>query len=155
MLFRYVALSPSNYNYCSCFPHVVNVAVQAIVKELKDDPYRPLIEFTTTSQEEQIQLQAYVDALADDPVGQACELVNACRASGQRRADLLFYIQEGNKDYSWGVNAQGEIIQLPVMQLLRDCPTRWSSTYMMGNRLVVIYPVSSHVKTIKMMLILK
>ncbi|KAJ7633847.1 hypothetical protein DFH06DRAFT_1004046, partial [Mycena polygramma] len=73
----------------------------------------------------------YADAVASDPVGRGRQIVAACRASGQRRAELKLVIKQGNEKKLWG---------LRVLQLLRDCETRWSSTYLMSDRLTELYP---------------
>lgn len=35
---------------------------------------------------------------------------------------------------------------MPVLQLLRDCETRWSSTYLMIDRILVLWPVSCRIR---------
>ncbi|KAJ7696975.1 hypothetical protein B0H17DRAFT_1266691, partial [Mycena rosella] len=63
------------------------------------------------------------------------QAVAACRASGQRRDDVRQIIVDGNAKYLW----QPDGI-MRVVQLLRDCETRWSSTYLMSDRLIELYP---------------
>ncbi|KAJ7235800.1 hypothetical protein C8J57DRAFT_1088647, partial [Mycena rebaudengoi] len=77
-------------------------------------------------------LRLYADALAKDPVGNTRHIVAACRGSGQRRADVRQIIEDGNKTALWK--------PIPVVQLLRDCETRWSSTFLMSDRLTELYP---------------
>lgn len=127
----------------SCFPHVVNIAVQAVLDDLKKRPRAPLedLDVTTSSPDEHNQLKRYVEALEADPVGRARNLVGACRSSGQRRDELIWYINDGNAAESWGRDKQGEPYIIPPRELLRDCPTRWSSTYNMGDRVATNYPV--------------
>ncbi|KAF8999977.1 hypothetical protein BDQ17DRAFT_1176091, partial [Cyathus striatus] len=62
-------------------------------------------------------------------------LVSVCRASGQRRKQFEDIIIEGNKKGFWN-----EKLSLPVLQLLRDCETRWSSTHQMIHRVLQLYP---------------
>jgi hypothetical protein len=50
-------------------------------------------------------------------------------------------IIEGNEK-GWWTDPLGNPIQLPVMQLLQDCETQWSSTYLMIDRFLKLYPVS-------------
>jgi hypothetical protein len=72
-------------------------------------------------------------ALSLDPV-QACrDLVNACRASGQRREDFRATIVQGNKEDAFNGGP------LPCLQLLRDVATRWSSTFFMIDRVLELY----------------
>ncbi|KAI0729761.1 hypothetical protein BC629DRAFT_1261519, partial [Irpex lacteus] len=84
----------------------------------------------------------YAEALAADPVGRIRALVAACRASGQRRDDLQAVIKNGNEAKQWERIRPGG---MPALQLLRDCPTRWSSTYNMIDRVLVLYPVRHRV----------
>jgi hypothetical protein len=39
--------------------------------------------------------------------------------------------------------------KLPVLRLLRDCPTRWSSTFKMIDRVLMLYPVSSFTSLVR------
>lgn len=84
---------------------------------------------------------AWAKALAEDPVARCRKLVANCRASGQRREDFTATIIDGN---TGGVfrNAGGDIIVLPCLQLLRDVDTRWSSIYLMIQRVLDMKPVS-------------
>ena len=71
------------WSFVRCFPHVVNLAVQAILNELKKNPYTPIL--TASSDPVQgAQLQAYADVMVSDPVRKCRNIVAACRASGQR-----------------------------------------------------------------------
>ena len=79
---------------------------------------------------------AYANALESDVVGKARSLVSACRASGQRREDFQSTITEGNSSKSF-LNGK----QLWNVQLLRDMDVRWSSTYLMIDRVLELYPV--------------
>jgi len=53
-------------------------------------------------------------------------------------------IEDGNKSGKWKGKLPGNAETLPVVQLLRDCETRWSSTYLMIERLLLLYPVGDH-----------
>lgn len=99
---------------------------------MKENPYHPVVECGADIPAE--ELVSYAEALTSDPVGQTRKIVGVCRASGGRRKDLTSTIEEGNKSKSWG-----EVIR--VVQLLRDCETRWSSTYNMVDRTMELYPV--------------
>ena len=79
---------------------------------------------------------AYAIALDSDVVGKVRSLVSACRASGQRREDLRSTIMEGNSSKSF---PDGK--ELRNVQLLRDMDVRWSSTYLMIDRVIELYPV--------------
>ena len=77
----------------------------------------------------------YAPALRNDPVKLARQLVTACRASGGRRAELREVIKEGNHIHAFGDKP------LPELQLLCDVDTRWSSTFLMINRVLTLHPV--------------
>ncbi|KAI0069744.1 hypothetical protein K474DRAFT_1609945, partial [Panus rudis PR-1116 ss-1] len=96
--------------------------------------------------------QGYRGALARDPVGLVRRVVADLRSSGQRRAALRNIIKAGNESKSWPrtpfdafdstddddpLKSGGT---LPEVQLLRDCETRWSSTYLMIVRLMTLFP---------------
>jgi hypothetical protein len=58
-------------------------------------------------------------------------------------------IRDGNKMKSWpkdmedfgDPDAAKEGGKLPEVQLLQDCETRWSSTFLMITRVLTLYPV--------------
>lgn len=39
------------------------------------------------------------------------------------------------------MDSKGNTFLLPVLQLLRDCETRWSSTFLMLDRVLTLVPV--------------
>jgi hypothetical protein len=80
------------------------------------------------------------DILDEDIVGQIRSLVNECRASDQHREALMQHIVDGNADGSFE-DASGVPFSIPAVQLLRDVSTRWSSTYLMIERALDLYPV--------------
>jgi hypothetical protein len=74
--------------------------------------------------------------LADDVVAAARHLVVAIRASGQRREDFAMVIAEGNKAGIFGLEGLREVVLLKVMDV------RWSSTFLMIDRVLELCPVS-------------
>jgi hypothetical protein len=90
-------------NRCRCFPHVINIAAQTVVKELEENPSMVVSSASSPSSSlEQIQyLTQYEDALRADPVGKTRSTVGVLRSSGQRRAELKDIIIDGNKDKCW------------------------------------------------------
>lgn len=87
-----------------------------------------------------VTAKEYCAALAADVIGTARKLVAACRVSGQRREDFELTICEGNEAGSW-TDSEGNPFSLPVLQLLRDCETRWSSTFLLLDRVLMLLPV--------------
>ena len=69
-------------------------------------------------------------------VAAALNLVTSIRASGQRREDFAIVIAEGNKAGIFGPEWLREVV------LLKDMDVRWSSTFLMIDRVLELYPVS-------------
>ncbi|RPD74060.1 hypothetical protein L226DRAFT_583602 [Lentinus tigrinus ALCF2SS1-7] len=81
------------------------------------------------------------ESSGSDPVGKVRDLVAYCRQSDRRRIEFRTTIEDGNKAQLWK-DEVGNLIQLPLLQLLRDCETRWSSTFLMIKRALHLYPIS-------------
>ncbi|KAI0639810.1 hypothetical protein C8Q77DRAFT_1214245 [Trametes polyzona] len=148
-------------NRIRCFPHVVNIAVQhglralgcsskkpdtdsAIAPLCAGDPVDPILNDDQTS----LMLDAhfndalqndpeYAAALSENPVKAARTLIMKARQSGQRREEFDNLL---NKCLDDGTFIAGEE-PAPGTQLLRDVDTRWSSTFLMLDRLLTLYPV--------------
>ncbi|KAJ2926565.1 hypothetical protein H1R20_g10525, partial [Candolleomyces eurysporus] len=130
-------------NRIRCFPHIINLAVKAglgLLTQLGlfdedltfDDAFATLAQNPT-----------YMGLLQSDVVKLARQLVNFIRDSGQRREDFEAVIQSGNENNSWGDDKDGKPIQLRVVGLLRDVDTRWSSTFLMIDRVLELRAVSA------------
>ena len=65
--------------------------MQTILKELKDNPYDPVIESSTTPSADLVE---YAEALRMKPVSNARSIVAICRKSGSRRTELRNTIVE-------------------------------------------------------------
>ncbi|KAF8149540.1 hypothetical protein B0H34DRAFT_667783 [Crassisporium funariophilum] len=119
-------------NRVRCFPHIINISAQTIAQELKDAPHMvtATLSMADDGREER---ELYQAALEANPIGKARAIVAAMRASGQRREDLREVIDQGNKDGCWA-----EVI--PLVQLLRDVETRWSSLLAMIKCVIELYP---------------
>ncbi|KAH9925069.1 hypothetical protein B0H21DRAFT_700969, partial [Amylocystis lapponica] len=109
-----------------CFPHVVNRGVQTGLDQLTCVADARV----STSQ----PASGTTDDDDDNPVKSARSLVTACRASGQRREDFKSTIETGNKENTFGNK------KLPDAVLLRDVDTRWSSTFLMIDRVLEMNP---------------
>lgn len=128
--------------------------MQAILAAMKEEPSFPLTLLKPEDIQEKMtkrerELQAYAAALKRDLLAVIRSIVAACRASGQRRQELQSIIQQGNasgtfNEHMFWRDKEGELLKLiPELQLLRDCETRWSSIFLMIERLLILYPVSS------------
>ena len=127
----------------SCFPHVVNIAVKAGLKHLTALPhFDPDINHTDPTIPISQALRdnvEYWEALKDDVVASARRLVMACRASGQHREDFESTIEVRNENGGWG----DPPLLLRIVGLLKDVDTRWSSTFLMIDRVLELYLVSN------------
>ena len=93
---------------CSCFPHVINLAVQAIYAALKngkglEEQY--LLEnvahfgeafIESTDLPEGVTKTYYVNAFKSDVLGLVRKITTACHVSGKRREELENTVHEGN-----------------------------------------------------------
>lgn len=145
--------------FLSCFPHIVNISCQTMLAELKkenllDVEAPPLgtpptdiannpIKKAEWENDQLAKWEEYLNALESDLVGKCRSIVAACRVSGQRRQALLKKIDEGNKSGYWKGKLDNGKDKIPLVQLLRDCETRWSSTYNMIDRVLELYAVCS------------
>jgi hypothetical protein len=72
----------------------------------------------------------------DDVVALSRKLANALRSSGQRLDDLSSVIRKGWDDELWTPE------EVPDHAVLNDMDVRWSSTFLMIDRILELYPVS-------------
>jgi hypothetical protein len=86
--------------------------------------------------------QTYEDALKNDPISLCRNVIRAIWASGQRRDDFDDMIENGNAK-GWFV-IDGDVVEVPHLQLLRDVKTRWDSIFLMIKRFIELQPVSSN-----------
>ncbi|KII92966.1 hypothetical protein PLICRDRAFT_70282, partial [Plicaturopsis crispa FD-325 SS-3] len=118
-----------------CFPHVVNISVQTGLKHLTEAEMPPPHSTTFDSIPEEFD---------DDDDTASRTLVTDCRASGQRRDALKATIRDGNKAEDWSeieLDSDSEGTRfLRCVALLRDVETRWSSTFLMIDRVLELYP---------------
>ena len=118
----------SNINI-RCFPHVINISVQTVVKELKENLYDPVIKTCKDRSGPSRELMLYAEAVQSNPVGATRDIVSVCRKSGHRRVELQQIIKAGNKSNAWG----GDI---RTVQLLK---TRWSLTFNMVDWVIELW----------------
>ncbi|THU82979.1 hypothetical protein K435DRAFT_932053 [Dendrothele bispora CBS 962.96] len=127
-----------------CFPHVINIAVKYGLKHLtklpddvdiRDAPgWIPAAEALLNPEN-----TAYFECLESDVVSAARKIVNTIRASDQRRETFQQIIKELNQTRE---NAN----KIPGLQLLRDVDTRWSSIFLMIDRLLLLSEELTHIQ---------
>jgi hypothetical protein len=115
----------------------VNIAVQTILKELKENGYDPVIATSTDPTGPSAELIEYATAVESDPVGRTRGIVAMCCKSGRRREDPK-KVNTSNSSDAWGPD-----VGIRLVQLLRGCEAHWSLTFNMIDRLVELYPVSN------------
>lgn len=110
-----------------------------MLDEFKRFPRAPFIMAPGDCSDDELELRAvYAAVLERDPIGRVRDLVASCRSSGHRRRALEKFITEGNKSGYWREVTGGDMRNI---RLIRDCETRWSSTYLMVQRVIELYPV--------------
>ncbi|KAH9895281.1 ribonuclease H-like domain-containing protein, partial [Cubamyces lactineus] len=78
---------------------------------------------------------AYAQALSENPVKAARTLIAKARQSALRREEFESIVSDCIKNKTFGEDAEPS-----GTQLLRDVDTRWSSTFLMLDRLLSLYP---------------
>lgn len=117
----------THFLLASCFPHVINLAVQAFLDALSAAT-------PTLGLNEDI-----LKALQADPVKQCRDLVAAIRKSSQRREEFRNLVAGGKAIGAYTCDA---------LELIRDMVVRWSSTYNMIDRFfTMIQPITDFAKT--------
>ncbi|CAE6524483.1 unnamed protein product [Rhizoctonia solani] len=145
-------------NRVRCFPHIINLAVNAICDALGATGDDYLQRQTSSGHTPSDSTVEYLQALRARPDLRVREIVKALRP-GQRRRALNQIIKEGNDRGIWKIedvqviqvtNADGTVeereeevevvIKLKVLNLILDVKTRWSSTRDMLFRFSELYP---------------
>ena len=143
---------------CSCFPHVINIAVKSglslltkMVKKKKKMKENERTGWESKDDEEGSMADGYGEkfsadwlyntALEADPISCYWKLVSNCCASGQHHEDLQATIADANRAGLFCKDDEGIVIQLPSLQLLCDVDTRWSSIFLMVEWVLDLYPV--------------
>jgi hAT family C-terminal dimerisation region len=104
----------------SCFPHIINLAAQELVDSLKHTPATDGVDRT------------FLQLLQLDPVAHCRELIVACRLTSLRRKEFRDTITDLNKSGA----------KVPNLALIYDVVTRWSATFNMISRFLLIQQVS-------------
>lgn len=123
---------------CRCFPHVINICVQRVIKSFENNA---IIDSIPDDGHE-----AWKEAACQKPLARLRALIRALRASGKRREAFDESIREGNEKSRFvdpEAREQGmrKTIKVPQLALLRDVDTRWDSVYYMVERAHMLRPV--------------
>src|SRR6266481_1734617 len=126
-----------SFSQYRCFPHLVNVAVQAILKMITDISLSK--DGAVCHEVPSTQGHTFVEVLGHNPIACGHAVVRACHSSGQCREHLSQLIIEGNIKQTFGPS--DEPVEVPNLALLCDVDTRWDSVYLMICHLRVLRPV--------------
>ncbi|KAF9231244.1 hypothetical protein BU15DRAFT_56408 [Melanogaster broomeanus] len=126
-----------------CLPHIYNICVQHTLDNYADADFIHCPRTWKNSAGKVIDRDSYVDSVRTDPIGCGRDVVCTVRSSGQRRTNFRQTILSGNEQ-EWFINDTGDIVKLPVVQLLHDVRTCWDSTYYMINRMRALRQVCDY-----------
>jgi hypothetical protein len=145
-------LSSNTTFYDRCFPHIVNLAVKAILEALPQSAAEYRKAQTQAGRSIEPEQEEYLQALESQPVQRCRDCVVALRHGSQCRTGLHRTIEDGNKMnhfkvYKYKSEDSRERVEVPiklkVVELLLDCVTRWGSTRNMIERFIYLYPISA------------
>ncbi|KAJ4496040.1 hypothetical protein C8J55DRAFT_413443 [Lentinula edodes] len=149
-----------NGNRVRCFPHVINISVKTglsvltclspILDGSKDNDGITANELSTPDISNNLaSTSEYREALGKDLISTVRQLVNTCRASGNRRDDFRDIVinmqselqaQKAMRSGNLSENLEKDDVLERVVVLLRDVDTRWSSIFFMVDRFLELYP---------------
>ena len=124
-----ILLFDVQHNRIMCFPHIINITVQHILKRMSlveapetDDDSEDLIDESNTEDGCGIG-QTFDDACAQDPIARLRKIVMEIQSSRQRRDAFMTWIETGNKSGLFVVNNRP--VEIPPRQLFSTshCPT--------------------------------
>ncbi|KAG1731313.1 uncharacterized protein EDB91DRAFT_1252174 [Suillus paluster] len=110
-----------------CFPHIINICVRHVLDDYWKAKFLGVVDRWVV-EGKTIDKDTYVEAIQGKALDRVRLLIRTIRTSDKRHNSFRVIITMGN-DKKWFQDDSGAIIQLPVVQLLHDKPTRWDSTY--------------------------
>lgn len=126
-----------------CFPHIVNIIAQHIIDvlniELTDESVgQGNYDIDDEDEDDDPDRTSRLEAQPDGPrppkkrtlLAKIRHVIRAIRASDQKMAKFKTIIITGNQLGNWK-DLEGKDRQIQPVQFLRDCKTRWDSTYEM------------------------
>jgi len=125
-----------------CFPHIINICVQHILKEYTKADFSDIANSWPVGKRN-IKKNEYIDALRKDSLKHARSVVSAIRGSPLRQENFRNIIAVCN-DQKLFRDDDNAVQLVGTIELLHDVDTRWDSTYMMINQLRKLHPVGLH-----------
>ena len=123
-----------------CLPHIYNLCVQRMLDNYTRADFTECPPTWKDATGKVINKAEYVKAVRGNPIGRGRTVVRNIRSSSQHCSNFQATIISGNKHERFDVNKR--VVQLPVVQLLRDVKMCWDSTYYMINHFRVLQQVS-------------
>ncbi|KIM81085.1 hypothetical protein PILCRDRAFT_9113 [Piloderma croceum F 1598] len=104
-----------------CFPHVVNICCQHIIKEFTDIELADIEEIQLTTLPNLTNTPSYEDAVKHDPVARGQSVVHILRSSGQWRDAFDDIIKDGNTKGWFRIGDPPQVIRLrPTIARCQD-----------------------------------
>ena len=122
--------------YDRCFPHIVNLCVQAGLKALPDVDML-IADLHESGHDVTPEDEQYIGALKTDLVRRTWSFVSDTRVLGLCRKDLEQAIKASNKNRLFG----DDVDMKPDSALLRNMDVWWFSTYLMVDQFLKLSPV--------------
>ena len=133
LLERSINFDPED-SHIMCLPHIINICSKHTTDDFSSADFTLVPEALFAISGSKINKCAYVAVLRKDPAARACDVVRAVCSSSLRRETFKELILDGNNK-KWWRDEEQNVVELPVLELLRDTKTRWDSRYYMVNRL--------------------
>lgn len=125
-----------------CFPHIINLCAQRIINNFSSADFSNVPDSWPVGGAT-IHKVPYVEAVKCDPIKRVRALVKAIRVSPLRREALRKTIASGNVIGDF-LDDEGNVVQIPNLELLCDVETRWDATFEMLLRARRLRPVRLH-----------
>ena len=117
-----------------CLPHVLNICSKHATDDFTSADFSSVLESSFEFPNSSLNKHTYVEALRKDPAARARDVVRIVHSSSLRRESFKTLIVDGNNREYWRDEEQN-VMELPVLELLREVKTHWDSRYSMVKRL--------------------
>ncbi|KIK80919.1 hypothetical protein PAXRUDRAFT_157343, partial [Paxillus rubicundulus Ve08.2h10] len=124
-----------------CFPHIYNLCVQCMLDKYTHTDFSQCPQMWNNSAGVVIYRDSYTKTVCNNPIGQGRDIIHTICSSSLHHLNFRQTLISGNEQ-EWFTNDKGNIIMLPVVQLLHNVKTHWDSTYYMINCLHALQQVS-------------
>jgi hypothetical protein len=122
-------------NHVRCFPHIINICTGHVCNGFKMVPVEDLHQSLKAAPSQDVSKSTYLEAIEQNPLSRAQEVIHMIRASGRWREVFMEMIKTSNQSNRFSS-------KVPENELLRDVPTHWDSVYFMLNCLRALRLVS-------------